>query len=231
MAGIEVIDRPQLNSDVTKHPIIDPHAASDRRRCVRQGTSVVDKSAVVPANQTVHKGGNPARAISEVVTRPEHVGEIAAVKSSTVAIVKAMAADVGFRGEVMKPADRGGHVPAIHTQGLRSRTRARIRRQIKVEVGVAAEYIDGNVLSGSAAEKAAEKKESCQSEAGKFFHVPYCASRDCKNRTAKMAQLTEYRIEPATRSDRSQPVQKRCTLLAGLVLPRHVHGIQGNWRL
>src|SRR5208282_2446495 len=65
--------------------------------------------------------------------------------------------------------------------------RNRVRRHVKVEVRVAAEYIDcRKVLGGSDA----EKKESCQSELDKFFHVPYCASRECK----KCPQPTESRL-------------------------------------
>src|SRR5208282_4576912 len=108
-----------------------------------------------------------------------HVREIAAFQCGiTSAIAKGVAAEVALDGNVTKDADGGGEIPAVHNQPLRGRTGARIRRQIKVEVRVAAEYLDlGNVLGGSDA----EKKESCQSDANQFIHVSYCASRECKN--------------------------------------------------
>jgi hypothetical protein len=145
MTGVEVIDRPQLNSDVTKGPIINARAGSGGQRSIGQGIATVarNKRGVVAASQGMYKAGKTAGVISDIKARPEHVGEIGAVKSGIVAIVEAVTANVRFRSQMPKQADRCGRVPAIETEPLSGRTRARIRRKIKAEVGVAAEHIDG----------------------------------------------------------------------------------------
>ena len=97
----------------------------------------------------MHEAREPAGVIPKRVARSKYVGEIAAVQTlSAAAIAEVVAADVCLNAKVMKQADRGGKIPAfLKSQVLRGRSR--VRRQVKVEVGVATEYIDGRtVLSG-----------------------------------------------------------------------------------
>lgn len=195
MAGVDVIDRAQLHSYVVRDPIIDAGAGSERQRVVRQGTPVVHKCGIVFPNQAMDKECELG-AFSKVITRPKHVGEIAAVVSGggivVLAIVDAVAADVCLGGKVMKAEGRNGEVPAVHTQPGRSRTQGQVSRLIKAVVGEAAKYIDGRkVLSGSDA----QKKKGSQSEVDKFFHVPKRASRKFE----RTHNLTEYRTGLATR--------------------------------
>ena len=63
VAGVEVIDRPQLKSDVTKRPIINANASSNRHRCICYGAPGIQKSGIVSTRQAVHEARDPAGVI------------------------------------------------------------------------------------------------------------------------------------------------------------------------
>ena len=111
--GIYIIDRPQLNSDVTKEPIIKATAAGERHRGIGDGKSGLWKIHPVSPNQTVYKARDPAGAIPYSKAGSKHVGKIAAVHGTTAAIAQAVVAEVCLGGKMMKQADRGGEFPAL----------------------------------------------------------------------------------------------------------------------
>ena len=106
------------------------------------------------------KGCDLTGVISDGKARANQIGEIAAVQACAGAIAKDVPAEVCLDTKVMKKSDSDRALPAVQIQPLRVRIHA--LWQLKVEIGIAAEYVDrGKALGGSDA----EKKESCQSDA------------------------------------------------------------------
>ena len=153
VAGEDIIGRPKLKSDMTKEPVIDAAARSERHRRIGHGNPGAKNIRRVLPKQAVYKARQFPGAISNRETRPKPPGEIVAFQSRTTAIVKPVVAEIPLKGEVMKREYRGGNVPAIKLQPLLGGWHP-ARWHVKIQVRVAAEYIDRrNILRGSNPQK------------------------------------------------------------------------------
>lgn len=167
--GVEKIDRPKLQSDMTKDPIVKTTARRCRHGRISCRSHAHRRIQTVPPNQSMHKARHLAGPITEHETRPKHVRKTAAIQSGAFATAELVAAEVCLSCKTIKQVDRNGCFPAIQSQSLRGTSQSRVRGQIKVEIRVPAENVDCRcALSGS---NPYHNRKSEQNDGDKILHV------------------------------------------------------------